>query len=325
MALKLKVTDYQTEVHNDWCAGCGDFGILNSVHMTLTEMQLEPHRVAVFSGIGCSGKTTHYVNTYGVHTLHGRVLPYATGAKLANPQLKVIAVGGDGDGLGIGAGHFVSAGRRNLDITYIVFDNGVYGLTKGQASPTLKLGTQTKSLPQPNINNAVNSLLLALASGYTFIARGYAYDVRHLKDLIRQGIEHPGLTYINVLQPCPTYNNINTKAWYGGEDRLDEAGKPIPRVYRLEETDYNPLIETGMDEAEIEMKCGRFLSKATEWGNRIPIGVLLQNETASTYEQRISTRISNYLQRAPATRPIHDGDGRPMTDLGPFWEELRAG
>ena len=155
--MALKLGDYKTEVHNDWCPGCGDFGIVNAIQMSLAEMQIPRHKAAIFSGIGCSGKTSHFINVNGVHTLHGRVLTFAQGAKLTNPDLTVIAVGGDGDGLGIGAGHFVAAGRRNLDMTYIIFNNGVYGLTKGQASPTLKLGEKTKSLPSPNTNYNVNS------------------------------------------------------------------------------------------------------------------------------------------------------------------------
>ena len=150
--MALKVGDYKTDVHNDWCPGCGDFGIVNSIQMALAEMEIPRHETAIFSGIGCSGKTSHFINVFGVHTLHGRVLPFAQGAKISNPNLKIIAVGGDGDGLGIGAGHFVAAGRRNVDMTYIIFDNAVYGLTKGQASPTLKLGEKTKSLPTPNTN-----------------------------------------------------------------------------------------------------------------------------------------------------------------------------
>jgi pyruvate/2-oxoacid:ferredoxin oxidoreductase beta subunit len=172
--------DYQVEHANDWCPGCGDFGILNAVQHALAALHLWPHQVAIFGGIGCSGKAVYYLPTYGVHTLHGRVLPYATGAKLANPELTVIAVGGDGDGLGIGAGHFVNTGRRNIDVTYILFNNEVYGLTKGQAAPTLPLAVQTKSLPEPTIQGGVNPLMLALASGYTWIGRGYAYHVRHL-------------------------------------------------------------------------------------------------------------------------------------------------
>jgi 2-oxoglutarate ferredoxin oxidoreductase subunit beta len=145
-------------------------------------------------------------------------MTFAQGAKLTNPEMTTIAVGGDGDGLGIGAGHFVAAGRRNIDMTYIIFDNGVYGLTKGQASPTLKLGEKTKSLPSPNTNYNVNPIGLAVASGFTFVARGYSYDVRHLKDLIKAAVEHKGLAFLDVLQPCPTYNDINTRDWYAGKD-----------------------------------------------------------------------------------------------------------
>jgi 2-oxoglutarate ferredoxin oxidoreductase subunit beta len=137
--------DYQVAHANDWCPGCGDFGILSGLQQALAGLNLPPHQVAVFGGIGCSGKTQYYTSAYGVHTLHGRVLPYATGAKLANPDLTVVAVGGDGDGMAIGAGHFVNTGRRNVDLTYILFNNEVYGLTKGQASPTLPLGLQTKT------------------------------------------------------------------------------------------------------------------------------------------------------------------------------------
>src|SRR3989442_1292151 len=207
----LELKNYRTQVHNDWCPGCGDFGILNAIQMTLLEMQLEPHRIALFSGIGCSGKTPHFVNAYGFHTLHGRVLPIATGAKLANPSLTVIAVGGDGDGLGIGAGHFVNTGRRNLDFTYVLHDNGVYGLTKGQASPTLPKGLKTKSMPAPSIVEGINPIAMAIASGYTFVARSYALDVRHLKTTLRAAIEHRGSAFVDVLQTCPTYNDINTK------------------------------------------------------------------------------------------------------------------
>jgi 2-oxoglutarate/2-oxoacid ferredoxin oxidoreductase subunit beta len=150
-------------------------------------------------------------------------LPFAQGTKLANPDLEVIAIGGDGDGYGIGAGHFMQAGRRNIDMTYIVHDNQVYGLTKGQAAPTQGLGEQTKSLPEPNINSAVNPIMLALASGYTFISRSYAFDSRHLKETIKRAMAHRGLALVDVLQPCPTYNDINTKDWYGA--RIGEMRK----------------------------------------------------------------------------------------------------
>lgn len=322
--MALSVKDFKTDVHNNWCPGCGDFGILNSIQMTLAQMELEPHRVALFSGIGCSAKTAHYVKVYGTHTLHGRVLTFATGAKLANPELTVLAVGGDGDGLGIGSGHFVNTGRRNADITYIIFNNGVYGLTKGQASPTLKLGVQTKSLPQPNINQGVNPELLALSAGYTFIARGYAFDIQHLIQIIKQAIEHKGTSFVDVLQPCPTYNNLNTKDWYGGMDRKDDEGKPMPRVYKLEDEGYDPVISATNSAEETNQKMSQFIAKAMEWGDRIPIGVMLKNESMTTFDERLAERIPPYKDSPPASRAIHDDQQKPTADLTSFFDELRV-
>jgi 2-oxoglutarate ferredoxin oxidoreductase subunit beta len=316
----LKLADLQTEVHNDWCPGCGDFGILRAIQMTLAEMGLDPSNTAVVSGIGCSAKTVHYVKTYGVHTLHGRPVPFATGVKLANPGLEVIALGGDGDGLGIGAAHFVNAGRRNVDMLYMIFDNGVYGLTKGQASPTLRLGVKTKSLPAPNINEGVNPLWLALAAGATWVGRGYSYDIKHLVSLIRQGIEHKGYAFLDVLQPCPTYNNINTKEWFGGEDRKDPAqGRPLPRVYKLEGTGYDPVVHS---EAELDEKISQAVMKGREWGDKIPIGVFYKNELVPTYEERIESRVPNYRTNSPAKQPIADSEGRPSADLTKLLKSL---
>jgi len=187
-ALKKKVE------FNDWCPGCGDFGILRAEEMAIQELGVDYKKVVLVSGIGCSGKLPHFVSlpVSGVHTLHGRAITFATGIKLANPELEVIVNVGDGDGLGIGAGHFVNAGRRNVDFTVIVHNNGVYGLTKGQASPTLRRGEKTKSLPKPNINDAINVIALALTAGYTFAARTYAYDVKLTKDIIKAAIRHKG-------------------------------------------------------------------------------------------------------------------------------------
>ena len=173
---KLTIKDYKSELHNDWCPGCGDFGILTGIQMALSQLQLDPDKVAVFSGIGCSGKTPHYINAYGFHTLHGRVLTVATGARLVNTGQTVLALGGDGDGYGIGAGYFVGAGRRNVDFAYIVHNNNVYGLTKGQASPTLSKGKKTKSRPEQATHDGINPVAMAVASGYTFIARAYALE-----------------------------------------------------------------------------------------------------------------------------------------------------
>jgi len=317
----LKPSDFRVpEVYADWCPGCGNFGIMNALQMAFAELGLEPHQVVLVSGIGCSGKEAHNVKCYGVHTLHGRTLPFAMGIKVANPGLEVLAIGGDGDGLGIGAGHFVNAGRRNLDMTYIIHNNGVYGLTKGQASPTLKLGVQTKSLPKPNINEAVNSIGLAIISGFTFAARSYAYDVRHLKDTIKQAIQHKGLAFIDCLQPCPTYNNVTTKEWYAGEDRKDAAGRPQPRLYKLEETGFDPVVH---DWSEDFQKKVAALDKAREWGDRIPIGVFYRNELEPTFQDRLSSRIPFYMERPPAKQKLCDEKGFSTVDLSDFIKELR--
>lgn len=318
--MALKPSDFKTDVFADWCPGCGDFGIMMALQIALAELGVQPHQVVLVSGIGCSGKEAHNVKAYGVHTLHGRTLPFATGIKVANPDLEVIAIGGDGDGLGIGAGHFVNTGRRNLDITYMIHDNGVYGLTKGQASPTLKLGLKTKAIPKPNINQALNPIALALMTGYTFVARSYAYDVQHLKDTIIQGIQHKGSAFIDVLQPCPTYNDINTKEWYAGEDRKDpETGKARGRLYKLGDVGYDPAVQNEDDDFSKKIAA---LNKAQEWGDRIPIGVFYKNELEPTFLERIGRRIPFYMTNPPAKQAISDAAGMSNADLTEFFEEL---
>jgi len=205
---------YRTDLWVDWCPGCGNYGILTALTQAIAELGLDPVKTVVVSGMGCSGKTPHYIRVSGVHTLHGRAIPFATGVKLANPSLTVIVEGGDGDLLGIGAGHFVSLGRRNIDLTVIMHNNQVYGLTKGQASPTLPRDMHTKSLLKPNIQDMLNPLVLAIASGYTFVARAFALDVKHLKEIIKQAITHKGASFIDVLQPCVTYNDVYTVQFY---------------------------------------------------------------------------------------------------------------
>lgn len=320
--MALKLADYKTTVHNDWCPGCGDFGIVNALQMALAEMGIERDKAAIFSGIGCSGKTSHFINTYGVHTLHGRVLTFAQGGKLANPEMTVVAVGGDGDGLGIGAGHFVAAGRRNIDMTYIIFDNGVYGLTKGQASPTLKLGEKTKSLPSPNTNYNVNPIGLAVASGFTFVARAYSYDVRHLKDLIVKAVQHKGLSFLDVLQPCPTYNDINTRDWYAGADLAKESAERHSRIYKLEDTHFDPVVHYA-DEKEIDEKLAQALIKSLEWGNKIPTGIFYKNDLISPFTTRLTDKIPNYMENPPAKQKISK-DGKPTTDVSKLLDSLQV-
>ncbi|MGD0319017.1 MAG: 2-oxoacid:ferredoxin oxidoreductase subunit beta [Nitrososphaerales archaeon] len=321
--MALRLSDLKTTVHNDWCPGCGDFGILNAVQMALTEMNVDPSRTVVVSGVGCSSKAPHFIKTYGVHTLHGRAVPFAAGIKLANPNLEVVIEGGDGDGLGIGAGHFVNAGRRNLDMLYIIHDNEVYGLTKGQAAPTMKLGMKTKSLPLPNINQGVNPIMLAIASGYTFVARGYSYDVRHLKDLIIKGIRHRGFAFLDVLQPCPTYNDIQTKEYWAGEGNLDASGKPQPRTYKLEETGYDGVVHTA-DEEEMERKVQQAIQKSFEFGDHTPIGIFYQNEFIPTFEERLTARTPSYMANPPADQEIARADGTPLASIDKLLEDLRV-
>ena len=287
--MALKVGDYKTDVHNDWCPGCGDFGIVNSIQMALAEMEIPRHETAIFSGIGCSGKTSHFINVFGVHTLHGRVLPFAQGAKISNPNLKIIAVGGDGDGLGIGAGHFVAAGRRNVDMTYIIFDNAVYGLTKGQASPTLKLGEKTKSLPTPNTNYNVNPIGLAIASGFTFAARAYSYDIRHLN----------------------------------GVDRVDETtNKPMPRIYKLEDTDYDPVVHYS-DETELNQKKTQAIVKSLEWDTKIPTGIFYKNELITPYTRRLIDKIPNYIENPSALQNISKNNA-PITKINHILDSYKV-
>lgn len=254
---------FTTRERPNWCPGCGDYGIWTAVKMALVEMDIEPWKVLLVSGIGCSSKLPHWVkNVYGFHGIHGRVLPLATGARLANNELTVIGFAGDGDAYGIGMCHFIHAMRRNLDITYIVHDNQVYGLTTGQTSPTSDKGFATKSTPTGVIEIPVNPLALALASGATFVARGYAGDVKHLKTLMVEGVRHRGFALIDVLQPCVTFNRKNTHEWYA------------ERVYKLEETGYDPTDKT------------QAFLKAQEWDDKIPVGILYR-EVRPTYEDEL--------------------------------------
>jgi len=188
-----------------WCPGCGDFAVLRALQNAAAELGLQPHEICVVSGIGCSGKINSYFNSYGLHTLHGRSIPVAQGVKLANPNLTVIAAGGDGDGYGIGAGHFLHAVRRNVDMTYIVMDNQVYGLTKGQTSPTSPAGYESVTTPNGSIEEASRPLRIALANGCSWIAQGFSGDLKQLKNLIIQAIQHKGFSLLNVQSPCVTW------------------------------------------------------------------------------------------------------------------------
>ena len=250
---KMDMKDFKTEVRPDWCPGCGDFGVLNALQRACAELEIQPHELMVVSGIGCSSNLPGFFRSYGVHSLHGRSLPFATGAKLANHAMTVIATGGDGDGYGIGLNHFIQAMRRNINLTYIVMNNEVYGLTTGQVSPTSETGMKTKTTPHGNLEGMLNPLALALAAGCGYIARGFSGDVKPLVKLYQEGIQFPGFALIDVFSPCVTFNKQNTYPWFR------------ERVYRLEDKRHDPTdFHAAMD-------------RALEWGEKIPIGLFYRN------------------------------------------------
>lgn len=206
--------DYKSEVKPTWCPGCGDFGVLRAVYEAFEAKGYETKDLVLVSGIGCSSRIPYFVNSYGFHGVHGRVLPLATGIKLANPQLHVVGMGGDGDGFSIGAGHMPHAIRRNPDITYIIMDNNIYGLTKGQTSPTSAFQFVTKSTPYGNIEDPINPMAFAIVYGATFVAKGFSGKARELTELFIKAIEHKGFSFVDVLSPCPTFNKVDTFKYY---------------------------------------------------------------------------------------------------------------
>jgi 2-oxoglutarate ferredoxin oxidoreductase subunit beta len=207
-------------------------------------------------------------------------------------------------------------------MTYLLYNNGVYGLTKGQASPTLRLGMQTKALPKPNINQAVNPVALAITSGYTFVARAYSFDVIHLKNVIKQGIQHKGLALVDCLQPCPTYNDINTKEWFAGDDRKDpKTGKAQSRLYKLEDVSFDPVVHEWSEDFKKKVAG---MEKAEEWGDRIPIGVFYKNELEPTFQERLTKRIPFYMENPPAKQQLKDENSVSTVDLSEFLDDLKT-
>ncbi|MBO2944153.1 2-oxoacid:ferredoxin oxidoreductase subunit beta [Paenibacillus sp. F411] len=206
--------EFRNNVKPNWCPGCGDFSIQAAIQRAAANTGLTPEELAVISGIGCSGRISGYIHAYGLHGIHGRALPIAQGVKLANRDLTVIASGGDGDGFAIGMGHTIHAIRRNMNITYIVMDNQIYGLTKGQTSPRSAEGFVTKSTPSGSIETTLSPLELALSAGATFVAQSFSSDIKQLTALIEEGIKHEGFSIINVFSPCVTFNKVNTYEWF---------------------------------------------------------------------------------------------------------------
>jgi 2-oxoglutarate ferredoxin oxidoreductase subunit beta len=220
--------DYQVAAKPIWCPYCGNYGVLGCFLLALERLALDPARLALVSGIGCAGRFPAFVRCYGLHVAHGRALPVASGLKAARPDLTVVALGGDGDGLGIGGGHFLNAGRRNLDLTYLLFDNSIYGMTKGQPSPTTPGGTRSRSTPYGNPDAALEPASLAILAGYTFVGRGYPGHVgEELVGLIAQAIAHRGSSFVQILTPCVTHNRAQTYEHYQQRAAWLEPG-PVP-------------------------------------------------------------------------------------------------
>jgi 2-oxoglutarate/2-oxoacid ferredoxin oxidoreductase subunit beta len=258
---RLTVKDFKGKVDPDWCPGCGDFGVLTALKQALVELNLNPHQVMTISGIGCSSNLPGYLSTYGMHTLHGRALAVATGAQLANHDLKIIVTGGDGDGYGIGGNHFIHSMRRNVDLTYIVMNNQIYGLTTGQISPTSTKGMKTKSTPAGSVENPIFPVSLAIAAGATYVARGYTGQVKHLVDLIKGGIQHKGFALIDAFSPCVTFNLDNTHEFFKH------------RTKKLEDMGHDPT------------NFAAAIQKSYEWGDEIPIGLFWKREDLPSLDQ----------------------------------------
>lgn len=241
-----------------WCPGCGDHSILEALKEALTEMGKNPHEVLVVGGIGQAAKTPQYINANGFEGLHGRALPPAAAAKIANHHLTVIVDTGDGDSYGEGGNHFIHNIKRNADITHFVHDNQIYGLTKGQSSPTSDLGLVTDFTPDGVNTNPINPMVAAIGLGCGFVARAFSGDKDHLKKVMKAALDYNGYALVDILQPCVTFNKVNTFAWYK------------KRVYRLDDTPgYDPTDKI------------QAFTKALEWGDKIPTGILYQEDRES--------------------------------------------
>lgn len=274
IAVDRTIDDYKSGTKPTWCPGCGDFGVLNAVYNALRAKGVAPEEVVLVSGIGCSSRLPFFSSTYGFHTVHGRTMPIATGIKVGNPNLKVLAVGGDGDAFAIGGGHFVHAARRNLDICYVIMDNAVYGLTKGQTSPTSMVGFVTKTTPKGTPDRPINPLQLAIASGATFVARAFSGKPKDLAELIVQGMEHKGFAVIDTYSPCPTFNKVNTFKYY-----RDEA-QDLPKDH---------------DASSLNVAWERAGSTDPTY-----LGLLYEDKSTSSFEEQVFANVTGNEERAPA-------------------------
>jgi len=250
----LTVKDLETPATNTWCPGCGNFAILNVVKQAIIQLELKKEEVVAVSGIGCHGKITDYIDVNGLHVIHGRVLPSATAVKVSNHDLTVIGFAGDGDSFNIGLGHFAHAARRNVDMVYIIHNNLIYGLTTGQTSPTSRQGYVSKTSPRGAFEEAINPLTQALTAGASFVARCYSGELKQFVEVLKEAVNHEGFALVDVLQPCVSWNRVNTYQFYR------------ERVYKLE------------DENHDTSDWNKAFERALEWGDRIPIGVFYKED-----------------------------------------------
>jgi 2-oxoglutarate ferredoxin oxidoreductase subunit beta len=238
----LKAKDYRTDLQPVWCTGCGDFGVLKGLTQALADLQIEPEKLAVISGIGCSSRLPGYVKAYSFNSIHGRALPIATGLKTARPELTTIVVGGDGDGFSIGLGHIPHAIRRNTNLTYIVMDNGIYGLTKGQASPTTEMDSKRSRGLAGADDQPLNPVMLVLSAGCGFVARTHAGNMPHMRGIFREAVEYSGFSFVHVLAGCVTYQPR------GYADQLLQRSYELPAGHDA----------TNQDQAMASARDGRF-------------------------------------------------------------------
>lgn len=278
----VTIKSYASAVKPTWCPGCGDYGIMTAIKTALVSLNIASHQALIVTGIGCGSKTPDYMSVNGFLSIHGRPLPVATGAKLANHALTVLVVDGDGDAYGIGGNHLIHTMRRNLDITHIVQNNQVYALTKGQYSPTSAHGTITTTSPDGVIEVPLRPLLLGLTMGATFLARGFAGEPRHLADILIAAIRHRGYALVDVLQPCVTFNKVNTYDWYR------------EHTYKVEQDGHDP---TDFEAA---------FRRCREWEDRIPLGILYRKEGTPTYEDQVPALRQGPLVNQPLDRRAHD-------------------
>jgi len=331
-APKYTKKDFESDQDVRWCPGCGDYAILSAVQKTMPELGIPREDIVFISGIGCSSRFPYYMNTYGFHTIHGRAPAIATGLKLARPELKVFVVTGDGDGLSIGGNHLLHVLRRNVDVTILLFNNRIYGLTKGQYSPTSELGKVTKSTPMGSADRPVSPCAFALAAGATFVARTVDRNIAHMEETLKRAAHHKGAAFVEILQNCNVYNDLAWNVLYDKESKILhecrlEHGKPItfgpaddrrglvleglkPKVVKVADVAESALWKHDASDRATAMVLGQLW--APEYP--IPLGILLNQEGETTYEDLV------VQQEQKAISDRGQGDIAKLLMAGETWK-----